>query len=77
MRLKAYRRAEQDIEYLELLRRKMHWTDGQLRAFIDHHVDLSGEVVQAYAEDAGTARFGRLSPEGFRRLREAAATLLE
>ncbi|HUV39875.1 MAG TPA: hypothetical protein VMY39_09695 [Planctomycetota bacterium] len=77
MRLKAYRRAEQDVEYLELLRRKMKWTDGQLRAFIDHYVDLTGDVVQAYAEDAGTARYGRLSPEAFRRLRESAAELIE
>ncbi len=77
MRLKAYRRAQQDVEYLELLRKRRKLSDGQLRAFIDHYVDLSGEVVKGYAADAGTARYGRLSPEGFRRLREAAATLLE
>ncbi|KPJ55586.1 MAG: hypothetical protein AMS16_04015, partial [Planctomycetes bacterium DG_58] len=77
MRLKAYRRAQQDVEYLELLRKRLNWSDGQLRAFIDHYLDLSGQVVKAYAADAGTARYGRLSPEGFRRLREAAAALLE
>ncbi|HUW57647.1 MAG TPA: hypothetical protein VMZ92_13490 [Planctomycetota bacterium] len=77
MRLKAYRRAEQDVEYLELLRKRRGWSDGQVRAFIDHYVDLSGEVVKTSAADAGTARYGRLSAEGFRRLREAAAELLE
>jgi hypothetical protein len=77
MRLKAYRRAQQDIEYLNLLKRKMKWTDSQLRAFIDHYVALGGEVDQASSEDAGTARFARLAPDGFRQLREAAAALLE
>ena len=73
MRLKAYRRAEQDVEYLELLRSKLGLTPGQLRAFIDCHVDVAGRTELRHAEDAGTARYGRLSPEAFRRLREAAA----
>jgi hypothetical protein len=77
MRLKAYRRAQQDVEYLELLRRRLDWTDGQMRTFIDHYVDLGGRVARAGAEDAGTAEYDRLSPERFRRLREAAAVLLE
>jgi hypothetical protein len=77
MRLKAYRRAQQDIEYLNLLKRKLKWTDGQLRAFIDHYVTLGGNVNQASAEDAGTARFTHLAPEDLRQLREAAAALIE
>jgi hypothetical protein len=40
-------------------------------------VTLAHEVDQRSAEDAGTARFARLSPDGFRQLREAAAKLLE
>ena len=77
MRLKAYRRAQQDIEYLELLRKRLELSRGQLRAFIDHYVSLSGSVVKRYAADAGTARYATLSPEAFRRLREAAAILIE
>jgi len=74
MRLKAYRRAQQDIEYLNLLKHKMRWTNGQLRAFIDHYVTLGGQVDQVTAENASTAH---LAPEDFRQLREAAAALLE
>jgi hypothetical protein len=62
---------------LNLLKRKMKWTDGQLRAFIDHYVALGGAVDQSSAEDAGTTRFARLAPDGFRQLREATAALLE
>jgi hypothetical protein len=76
MRLKAYRRAEQDVEYLELLRRRLGLTAGQVRALINRHIDLAGEVGLRHAADAGTVRYDRLDPEGFRRLREAAAALL-
>ena len=77
MRLKAYRRAEQDIEYLELLRKRLKLSPAQLRAFIDRYVPLGGTVDQSHPEDAGTPRYGKLSPESFRRLREAAAALIE
>lgn len=77
LRLKAFRRAQQDIEYLELARRTMRWTDGQLRAFIDHYLPLAGSVEKKTDDDAGTARFDNLSPENFRALREAAASLIE
>jgi DNA-binding MarR family transcriptional regulator len=77
MRLKAYRRAQQDVEYLELLRKRLRLTPGQVRSSIDRYVDLGGTVVKRFSEDAGTARFGKLSPEGFRKLREATAALLE
>lgn len=77
LRLKAFLRAQQDIEYLELARKKMRWTDGQLRAFMDHHLTLTGSVDTKDDADAGTARFDDLRPEDFRALREAAASLIE
>lgn len=77
LRLKAFRRAQQDIEYLELARQKMRWTQGQLRAFIDHYLPLQGSVQKTDDADAGTARFNALHPERFRTLREAAATIIE
>ena len=61
LRLKAYRRAEQDIEYLELLRESLSLSDRQLRGFIDHYLP-PGESW---------------APEDYRRLREAAAQLIE
>jgi len=77
LRLKAYRRAQQDIEYLELLRRKLSLTPEAVARFIDRYVGIDGEQSAAYAEDAGTSQYGPLDPEPFRRLREASAELLK
>ena len=77
MRLKAYRRAEQDVEYLELVRSKAGLAPAQVRTLVDHYVNLGGKVRLAYAEDAGTPEYGKVSPEALRRLREAAAVLIE
>jgi hypothetical protein len=73
MRLAAYRRAEQDIEYLELLRRRPGETDYLMGLRISHYVSLSGTVRTAYAEDAGTPEYSKVTPESLRQLREAAA----
>jgi len=76
MRLKAYRRAQQDIEYLELLRKKLKLTREELGMFVDAYAPVRGEQKTRYAGDAGTSTYTGLSPEAFRRLREAAAGLL-
>ena len=77
LRLKAYRRVEQDIEYLLLLQKKMKWTDSELRKFIEHYLPIDGKSIKKFAGDAGTRKYTDLSPENFRKLREAAASLLE
>jgi hypothetical protein len=77
LRLKAYRQAEQDIEYLELLRQKLKWTDGQIRRFVDAFLRLNADIVRRSDAAAGTARYENIGPEAFRRMRESAATLLE
>jgi hypothetical protein len=61
IRLKVYRRAQQDIEYLVLLREKQGLTPGRLSEFIDQY--LRPGVPNR--------------PDSFRRLREAAAVLIE
>ena len=76
MRLAAYRSAEQTVEYLELVQRNLNLTPGQMRAFIDHYLNLAGTVATAYAEDAGTPQYRKATPESLRQLREAAAMLL-
>ena len=75
LRLKAYRDAEQLVEYLELVRQKRGFTPAEMRRFIDHYANVSGRVRTEYAEDAGTPEYASLTPEGLRRLREAAAML--
>lgn len=77
LRLKAYRRAQQDIEYLLLLQKKMNWTDSELRRFIEHYLPVKGKTIKKFAEDAGTRMYDGISPENFRQLREATAKLLE
>lgn len=77
MRLAAYRSAQQTAEYLELLRRRRGLTPGRIRAFVDHYADLRGAVRRTHPEDAGTPHYDRVSPDALRRLREAAAELVE
>jgi len=76
LRLKAYREAEQLIEYLNLLEQRRGWSRSQMRDFIAAYVNLEGEVQKISEEDAGTAGYGRLSSRGLDSLREAAIKLL-
>ena len=76
LRLKAYRRAEQDIEYLLLLQKKMNWINGELCKFIEHYLPISGKTVKKFTEDASTRKYSGLSPENFRKIREAAAQIM-
>ncbi len=77
LRLNAYCRAQQDVEYLCLLRDRLGMTPGQIARFIDHHLDLSVAHERTSEEDAGRARYAHASPDGFRRLRAATADLIE
>jgi hypothetical protein len=76
-RLKAYREAEQLIEYLHLLKERRKWSRDDMRRFVQQFVSLEGEVRKTDEADAGTASYGRLSPTGFEALRQAAGDLLK
>jgi hypothetical protein len=76
IRLKAYREAEQLIEYLHLLKAKRGWSLEETRRFVDQFVQLDGEVRKTDEADAGTAAYGRLSASGLERLRRAVGELL-
>jgi len=75
-RLKAYREAEQLIEYLMLVQQRQDWSASQMQAFIDHYVNLSGSVRQRNDDDAGTAEYDREALLGVDALRQAAIELL-
>ena len=77
MRLKAYRDAQQLIEYLNLMKQRRHWSQDQMQRFVNQYVDLRAKVDKASEEDAGTTRYGRLSARGLESLRLAIAELLE
>ncbi|MCA9058214.1 MAG: hypothetical protein KDA85_06930, partial [Planctomycetaceae bacterium] len=77
MRLKAYRDAEQLIEYLRLVQRRHNWSVEQMHSFIDHYASLSGTVRQRNDDDAGTAEYSRQSFNDIDSLRRAAIELLQ
>lgn len=77
LRLKAYREAQQLIEYLNLLQQRRGWSPDQMRRFIRHYVDLNSEVNKTSEADAGTSSYGRLSAMNLESLRLATATLLK
>ncbi len=77
LRLKAYRRAQQDIEYLEILKNRLNLSPWQVSAFVNSYLMLGYEVYKKNEDDAGTPKFKYVSPENFRRMREAAAELIE
>ncbi|MFN9717921.1 MAG: fibronectin type III domain-containing protein [Planctomycetota bacterium] len=76
LRLKAYRDAQQLIEYLNLLQVKLRWNDQQLRDFIQVSVPLAVSVEKKHAEDAGTSTYTQISPDDFDHLRRRASHLL-
>lgn len=77
MRLKAYREAQQLIEYLNLLQQRRGYSQDQMRRFINQYVDLNAQVNKTSEEDAGTSSYGRLSAMNLEALRLATAELLK
>ncbi len=76
LRLKAYREAQQLIEYLHLLKQVRGWSHSQMKQFIGQYVQLNAEVEKVNEADAGTTKYSRFSSEGLESLRLAAARLL-
>ena len=76
IRLKAYRRGQQDVEYLELLRRRSDmppWMLGNwLRDVMDWTSVREGTAVQG-GEDAGRVKYRELKSEDFAHLRSFVA----
>jgi len=76
LRLKAYRDAEQLIEYLNLLKQRRQWSQQTMREFLEQFVQLSGSVQKQNDDDAGTSSFDRLSPHAIDSLKRAIPGLL-
>jgi hypothetical protein len=77
VRLKAYRRGQQDVEYLTLLTQALgepRWAVG--RAVLER-LGTTGRFEQAHAEDAGRLTYDTLTPEQLWRLRMDVAGMLE
>lgn len=68
-RLKAYRQAQQMIEYLNLLKSQRGLSQAQLRRFVEQYVPFEAEVRKSADADAGTTSYSRLKAEGMEELR--------
>jgi hypothetical protein len=75
LRLKAFRRGEQDVEYMTLLAKKKGWDREAVSRAVAGALDLSENSSRAYEDDAGNIRFDRISDQQIDglRLRVAAA----
>jgi hypothetical protein len=77
LRLKAYRRGQQDMEYLNLLAHAKGWSRDVLTRAVRDALDLSGEVEERFEEDAGTMRFGKIRNADLDTLRRRVAAALQ
>lgn len=75
-RLKAYREAQQLIEYLNLLKARRGWSQDQMRRFLAQYIQLDAQVHKVDDADAGTTVYGQLSAIGVESLKRAAGELL-
>ena len=76
LRLKAFRRGEQDVEYMTLLANKKGWDRDAVAHAVMEGLDLSEETRRQYEEDAGSVRFDRVSDLELDRLRLRVAAAL-
>lgn len=76
LRLKAFRRSQQDVEYLALLAKKMGWDREQAAAALAPLLHLEARTRQLSEDDAGRTEFDGLNSELFARLRASVAAML-
>lgn len=78
LRLKAYRRGEQDVEYLVLLQRVTKRPRAELETALRERLALDASSARrASSEDAGTTRYNGSSPDDLERMRREAGTYLD
>jgi hypothetical protein len=76
LRLKAFRRGEQDVEYVTLLARKKGWDRDAVAHALTGALDLSVETRRQDEEDAGAIRFDRVADVQLDQLRLRIAAAL-
>ena len=69
LRLKAFRRGEQDIEYMMMLARKKGWDREAVSRAVAKAAQLSGDIEQRTEEDAGVVSFRQASDGALDQLR--------
>ncbi len=76
LRLKAFRRGEQDVEYMTLLARRKSWDRDAVAHAVAETLDLSEETRRQYEEDAGSIRFDGIADTQLDQLRRRVAAAL-
>jgi hypothetical protein len=76
LRLKALRRAQQDVEYLVLLAKAKGWDRDQVAVYLSDLLDLNLDFQKANSDDAGRYRFTNLHAEKFAAMRHVIAAEL-
>lgn len=76
LRLKAYREAEQLIEYLTLLEQRWKCSRSQMRRLVQQSASLAGSVRKRDEADAGTSSYASTELVGIDQLRHAVIDLL-
>jgi len=76
LRLKAFRRGEQDVEYMTLLARRKGWDRDAVAHAVAESLDLSEETRRQYEEDAGSIRFDGIADAQLDQLRRRVAAAL-
>ena len=74
-RLKAYRRGQQDVEYMILLMKTTHRPRWDVSQAVRAELNLASEHIVSYSEDAGTRQFTHCLPSDFQKLRLRIAAL--
>jgi hypothetical protein len=77
LRLKAYRRGQQDIEYLILLAEKQGWGRDAVARAVAQALDLSGGITQTHEDDAGAVAFSSVNDSSLDEVRLRIARALE
>ncbi len=76
LRVKALRRAQQDIELMNLLVKKKNYTREQIRALIIPALNLDSSYKQKFLDDVPGMVFQNVSSEQFARIRKGVLDLL-
>jgi hypothetical protein len=69
IRLKAFRRGQQDVEYLTLLGDTYDAPQFAVAAGLKQTIDLSGRVIKRSEEDAGIIKFDKVDPTSLWQMR--------
>lgn len=76
LRLKAFRRGEQDVEYMTMLAHRKGWDRDAVSHAVAESLDLSEQTKRQFEDDAGAIRFDGIADAQLDQLRRRVAAAL-